>query len=70
MTAKEKASELVEKYYSIPHHYGFEKKCALVAVNEIIDQWEYIDTYLADFGGGFSPSLKYWYEVKKKLEII
>jgi hypothetical protein len=44
------------------------KDCAIVAVDEIIEQWEYIDTYIADLGGKLNPNLKYWQEVKKEIE--
>lgn len=44
------------------------KKCALIAVDEIIIQWEYIDTYLSDLGGELNPNLKYWYNVKQEIE--
>ena len=44
------------------------KKIALIAVNEVIQQWEYIDAYLADLGGKLNPNLKYWYDVKSEIE--
>ena len=40
MTPKEKAIELVQKYFKANHQpYGFKdaKQCALIAVDEIID---------------------------------
>lgn len=40
---------------------------ALIHVEGIIKQWEYIDTYLADLGGKLNPNLKYWYEVKQEI---
>ncbi len=40
---------------------------AHLIVDEVIAQWEYIDTYLADLGGKLNPNLKYWYDVKKEL---
>lgn len=46
------------------------KKILLCVVDEIITQWEYIDTYLADGQGGLNPNLKYWQEVKKELECL
>jgi hypothetical protein len=74
MTPKEKAEELVDKFriisygkYSIPTK-NKAKKCALIAVDEIIIQWEYIDTYLSDLGGELNPNLKYWYNVKQEIE--
>lgn len=83
MTPKEKANELISKYaIKLPTKYNnivdevkiwdynviLAKQCALIAVNEIILQWEYIDTYLSDLGGELNPNLKYWYEVKQEIE--
>lgn len=82
MTPKEKAKELFEKYYEYvwqkhvsTRRYKTEgmsksaaKWCALVSVNEVIEQWEYIDTYLADGRGELNPNLKYWYEVKEEIK--
>lgn len=45
----------------------YAKQCALICVDEIIDQWEYIDTYISDLGGKLNPNLKYWLEVKQEL---
>ena len=78
-TPKEKAQELVDKYrtyiragdkyeYLDPEdEVHLSKKCALIAVFEIIDQWEYIDTYLANLNGEFNPNLHYWQEVEQEL---
>jgi hypothetical protein len=43
-------------------------QCAVTAVSEIIEQWEYIDAYIANGMGELNPNLKYWYEVKQELE--
>ena len=71
MEPKEKAIELVNKYSKFfdRAHYGRLQslRCALILVNEIIDQWEYVDVYLADGGGKLNFNLKYWYEVKIEL---
>jgi len=72
-TTKEKAKELVEKYAiwcwnETVCNYEVAKQCALIAVDEIISQWEYIDTYLADGCGELNPNLKYWYEVKSEIQ--
>lgn len=80
MTPKEKASELIAKC-DIKHlsALGGKRnlpvsmyrdqilKAALVVAEEVIEQWEYIDTYL-DFGGKKPLSLRFWYEVKKEIE--
>ena len=59
MTPEEKANQLITKKGSIKH--------ALITVNEVIEQWEYIDIYLADGRGEFNPNLRYWYNVKTHL---
>ena len=63
MTPKEKALELVQKYFKANHQpYGFKdaKQCALIAVDEILDMVkhtpiEFIET-------------DYWQEVKQEIE--
>lgn len=69
MTAKEKATYLVDKYYNSMGCLAMDEAiiCALIAVNEIIEQWEYVDIYIADLCGELNPNLKYWYEVKQSL---
>ena len=64
MTAVEKkAKELIERFEN-----GLTvKDYALIAVDEIIDQWEYIYAHIADGMGELNPNLKYWYEVKHEL---
>lgn len=63
MTPKKKAIELVDKMY----HYQWREKhrakeCALIAVQELIDQcWSYREI---DLG----ISLEYWEEVKQEIE--
>lgn len=74
MTPKEKAKELVLKYLRLQEkdcewiHKGIAKQSALIAVDEIIIQWEYIDTYLSDLGGELNTNLEYWYDVKQEIE--
>ena len=77
MTPKEKAKELVEKYFylfSVELENTIDdyeaKECALIAVDEIIGQWEIIDVYLADGNGELNQNLKYWYTVKKEIELL
>ena len=73
MTAVEKANDLFEKMYNeiqpdeLGKEYESAKQCALVAVDEIIEQWQYIYAYIANGMGELSPNLKYWYEVKHEL---
>jgi hypothetical protein len=71
MTPKEKAKELVYKFKDVADAYYINEKSkerALIAVDEIIQQWEIIDTYIADFGGKLNQSLKYWQQVKTEIQ--
>ena len=73
MTPREKAVSILCKFYELPHvmnMYDDGKDCAMVCVDEIISQWEYIDAYLANGNGELNPNLRYWKEVKKELECI
>ena len=70
MTAKEKAQELVDKFRTeITSFLGDNmkkinaKKCALVAVDELI-KIHYLLTTTHDT----SPSINYWKEVKKEIQ--
>jgi hypothetical protein len=77
MTPKEKAKELFDKFYLVKDECGLcrlnefiAKQRALIAVDKIIQQWEVIDTYIADFGGKLNQSLKYWQEVKQEIQAL
>jgi hypothetical protein len=66
MTQKEKAKELVDKYYQdLPQWVNISdaKQCAIIAVNEIIKTSE--DTSI--YGNQF---LKYWKKVLQEIELI
>lgn len=72
MTPKEKATDLMIRYCNFKekgHIFPktIRKKLALITIKEVIEQWEMIDTYLADFGGKLNPNLEYWQEVKKEI---
>ena len=60
MTPKEKAIELVDKYIQTNGNSFFAKQCALIAVDEIInnDGFTKFDDYLTE----------YWQEVKQEIE--
>lgn len=70
MTPKEKAQELILNFYDVkPENidYGMEyqmaKQCALIAVDEILDD----DVY--DMSEElFEKRINYWQEVKKEIE--
>jgi hypothetical protein len=48
-------------------HYETAKQSALITVCEIIEQWQYIHTYIANGMGELNPNLKYWYEVEEEI---
>ena len=67
MTPKEKALELVQKYFKANHQpYGFKdaKQCALIAVDEIIKTGP---LKMIDWGEIISDK-PFWIEVKQELE--
>ena len=83
MTPKEKEIELFKNFYKQifnidlgvnvskdEKRYESAKQCALIAVDEIIGQWEIIDVYLADGNGQLNQNLKYWYTVKKEINLL
>jgi len=75
MTPKEKANELVDKFARIDGYQDStdlstcldEIEYALIAVDEIIEQWSYIYTYIGNMGGQLNPNLKHWIEVRVEL---
>ena len=67
MTAVETAQELVDKFTFSCRECDNARLSALIAVDEIIEQWEYIYVHIADGMGELNPNLKYWYEVKHEL---
>lgn len=63
MTPKEKADELIRKYYSIG---AIEvKQCALIAVDEIINSNPFESM---TFLNGLRSKVPYWQEVKQEIE--
>jgi hypothetical protein len=73
MKPKEKAIELYNKFRNenlVMTSNIRSKKQALICVKEVIQQWEYIDTYIADLGGQLNPNLKFWIKVKSELEAL
>jgi hypothetical protein len=70
MTPKEKAKELIQKFYpNVQWKLGQEdcldraKRCALIAVDEIITSLDY--DYI-----GFDRQKKYYLEVKQEIELL
>ena len=79
LTPEQKANDLVDTFrvllMSEDTDCGNEVLCSLIAIQhalivaeEVIGQWEYIDTYLADLGGQLNPNLRYWQQVKEALK--
>jgi hypothetical protein len=84
MTPKEKAEELVRKYYSFGINKEGQtlswyecKQCALIAVDEIIlsrkNDSQFDDTLWAGGSDMYTMHpmyLNYWQEVKKEIELL
>ena len=62
MTPKKKAKELVEKYANTNGVYGASKRCALIAVDEIMDC---LNTVMIP-----NPFKPYWEEVKREINLL
>jgi hypothetical protein len=63
MTPKEKAEELVDKFTQTNGNSFFAKECALIAVDEILDD----DCF--DMGEeAFDKRINFWQQVKKEIE--
>ena len=60
MTPKEKAEELVDKFQFILTEKQFGKQCALIAVDEIIQEMNSVMLP--------NPFKQYWNEVKQEIE--
>jgi hypothetical protein len=63
MTPKEKAEDLLSKYYFQVQTLVQQKQCALIAVDEIIKtnpyEWD---------GKDLNSTIDYWQEVKQEIE--
>lgn len=81
MTAPSKARQIINEYFHKCQEWfppqtinGWGKvnyracELALIAVEEIIEQWEYLDIYIADGNGQLNPNLKYWYDVREYIK--
>jgi hypothetical protein len=72
MKAKEKARELVNKYNSLQVNffgdqapsYGYAKRCALIAVDEIISS----NPHSNPLNTNVESTMEYWQEVKQEIE--
>jgi hypothetical protein len=72
MTPKEKAKELFDKFLmQIPNNemsleYEASIQCALIAVDEIIDNWKSEATIQYPYG----LVINYWYKVKEEIKAL
>lgn len=71
MTAKEKAKELVDKFYITNDYVDmyFAKQRALICVQEIIKSMP-IGLGGKDYPKAISNSLDYWLQVKQEIELL
>ena len=67
ITSEEKAGEIINKHYEVDNCLMKAREHALITINEIIEQWDYIDTYIANLNGELSHNLQYYREVRKHL---
>ena len=73
MTPKEKAEELLSKYYKLlPISASFEytlkicKECSLIAVDELIKELPVLDYH--PLGSYTNPKIQYWQNVKQEIQ--
>jgi hypothetical protein len=65
MNTKQKAQNLVEKFIQTNGNSFFAKQCALIAVDEIIEQ-----IHLLNHDPHYRDLNSYWQEVKKEIELL
>jgi hypothetical protein len=73
MTPKEKAEELVDKFVQYTpadseFEYPYAKKCALIAVHEILSSGVDVDYYFDKSVGYMISYVEYYQEVKQEIE--
>ena len=86
MRAKDKAEELWDKFYmgddfpvkcgtycegGTPNYQGIAKRCALICVDEILDESDHLDLGYNDsneIGGKMDARYSYWQEVKQEIK--
>ena len=76
LSPKQKTKKMLEDTYNLikdecpPTEAMDAHLIVIYFVNEIVQQWEYIDTYLGNNGGKFNPNLQYWLDVKNEVGIF
>jgi len=70
MTPKEKAEELVGKFYFLVQTKEEQKQCALIAVDEIMEFMKMDDEYTETLSNANSKWVNYWKEVKQEIKNI
>ena len=71
MTPKETAEELVNKYLlatPVGFHIDDAKKCALIAVDEIIEELSGMWCHYGNIESQIEERQIYWFEVKTEIE--
>jgi len=64
MPPLEKLKQIQQRFRDLGYTNDNEiKEMSDIVIKEVIGQWEYIDTYIADMCGELNPNLKYWYQV-------
>jgi len=64
MNPKDKAKELINTMYSTINFYITAKKCALIAVDELIEHLQ----PACEFGGEINKyTIEYWQDVKQEI---
>ena len=70
MTPKEKAEELVGKFYFLVQTKEEQKQCSLIAVDEIMEFMKMDDEYTETLSNANSKWVNYWKEVKQEIKNI
>ena len=68
MTPREKAEELVGKFYFLVQTKEEQKQCSLIAVDEIMEFMKMDDEYTETLSNANSKWVNYWIEVKNEIE--
>lgn len=72
MTPESKANELIQKYFNLTDHMTWEeaKRCALIAVDEIILEWQEVRGETVEARKQIIEKISYWRKVKVEIELL